>query len=428
MIIHVVQKGDTIQSIAEQYRVLPERLILENELSNPDQLVVGETLVILYPKVTTTVQEGDTLESIADKHDVTVMQLLQNNAYLSNRQYIYPGETLVISYQDTKKAVISVNGYVYPFVDLAILKKTLPYLTYLTIFSYQVSEQGEIFNIEDEQLIELAKNFGVAPVMMVAAGETLTEESNVTHSILMNPLSQDQFIDSLLIILKSKGYYGVNISTPYIYPEDRARYVQFMEKFSSRISREGIKVFNSFSLNAFDILTDVIYEDLEYDKIGQMVDYTMLISYEWGYIPGLPTGIISNDTVRQFITYMTQKIPPEKLMIGISTIGHLWVLPYEAGISRGLAINYSTAVELAYDNDAEIQYDYNTNSAYFQYISTDEYIARFRDARSMDAWVNYVFEFGLNGCGIWNIMNFFPQLWLVINSQYEIEKVFINRY
>lgn len=423
MIIHVVQEGDTIQSIAEQYRVLQERLILENELSDPDKLVVGETLVILYPKIIYTVQEGDTLDSIADKHDVTVMQLLRNNTYLSNRQYIYQGETLVISYQDTKKATISVNGYVYPFVDHAILKKTLPYLTYLTIFSYRVSEQGDLYDIDDEELIRMANAFGVAPIMMVVAGESQAEESNVTHSILMNPVSQEQFIDNLLIILKSKGYYGVNISTPYIHPEDRVRYVEFMKKFSSRISKEGIKVFNSFSLNAFEILTDVIYEGLEYEKIGQMVDYTMLISYEWGYLPGLPTGIISNDTVRQFIIYMTQKIPPEKLMIGISTIGHLWGLPYEAGISKGMAINYSAAVELAYDNNVEIQYDCDTNSAYFQYISIDEYIARFRDARSMDAWVNYVLEFKLNGCGIWNTMNFFPQLWLIINSQYEIEKV-----
>lgn len=423
MIIHAVQEGDTIQSIAEKYRILQERLLLENEISDPDKLVVGETLVILYPKTTYTVKEGDTLGSIANKHDVTVMQLLRNNAYLSNRQYIYQGETLVISYEDTKKSTISVNGYVYPFVDHAILKKTLPFLTYLTIFSYRVSEQGEIYTVEDDEIIQMANAYGVAPIMMVVAGESQAEESNVIHTILMNPASQDVFIERLLINLKSKGYYGVNISTPYIHPEDRSRYVEFMSKFSKRISKEGIKVFNSFSLNTFEILTNVFYEGLEYDKIGQMVDYTMLISYEWGYLPGLPSGIISNDTVRQFIIYMSQKIPPEKIMIGISNIGHLWALPYEAGISRGMAINYSAAVELAYYNNAEIQYDYDTNSAYFQYISPDEYIARFRDARSMDAWTNYIMEFKLNGCGIWNTMNFFSQQWLVINSQYEIEKV-----
>lgn len=30
-----------------------------------------------------------------------------------------------------------------------------------------------------------------------------------------------------------------------------------------------------------------------------------------------------------------------------------------------------------------------------------------------------------SGVGIWNIMFYFPQMWLVINSQYEIEKVLI---
>jgi spore germination protein len=56
MIIHVVQPGETTSEIAMQYGISEERLILDNEIQNPDNLAVGKTLVILIPKVTHMVQ------------------------------------------------------------------------------------------------------------------------------------------------------------------------------------------------------------------------------------------------------------------------------------------------------------------------------------------------------------------------------------
>lgn len=40
------------------------RLIQDNQLPDPSQLVVGQTLVIQYPRSTCTVRSGDTLFSI----------------------------------------------------------------------------------------------------------------------------------------------------------------------------------------------------------------------------------------------------------------------------------------------------------------------------------------------------------------------------
>jgi spore germination protein len=35
---------------------------------------------------------------------------------------------------------------------------------------------------------------------------------------------------------------------------------------------------------------------------------------------------------------------------------------------------------------------------------------------------------GITGTGIWNIMNYFAQMWLVINSQYQITKLMPEIY
>ena len=56
MDIHVVQKEDNIYTIAEQYGVSSERLLIDNDLTAPGNLVVGQALVIVYPQKTYQVQ------------------------------------------------------------------------------------------------------------------------------------------------------------------------------------------------------------------------------------------------------------------------------------------------------------------------------------------------------------------------------------
>lgn len=176
MTIHIVQSGETIYSIADRYGVSVDRLILDNGILKPSRLVVGETIVILRPEMSYTIQEGDTLASIADKHEVTVFQLLRNNPYLSDREYIYPGETIVISYEEDKIRTIATNAYVYPFVDMNTLRRTLPFLTYLTIYSYEVTREGEINDIDDIEIIQTAKAYGVVPIMILMEESQSIEE------------------------------------------------------------------------------------------------------------------------------------------------------------------------------------------------------------------------------------------------------------
>ena len=55
MDIHVVKSGDTLYSIALQHGVPMSQLILDNQLPEPDRLVVGQAIVIQYPEQTYTV-------------------------------------------------------------------------------------------------------------------------------------------------------------------------------------------------------------------------------------------------------------------------------------------------------------------------------------------------------------------------------------
>lgn len=429
MNIHVVQQGETITLIAERYGVPIDRLILDNGLQNPYNLVVGQSIVIVYPDMTYEIQEGDTLESIARIHNVSVLQLLRNNPFLSDRDYLYPGETLVISYGEKKKR-ISTNGYANPFINRDILRKTLPYLTYLTIFGYIATENADIIEPEDTELISMAKQYNVAPVMLLS---TLTfrglGSAEAAYNILYNENIVNRYIYNISSTLRRKGLYGVSFIYSFLTSDNVEIYNSFTRKITERLNQEGFVVFTSIP-PMFTVETNVItFERINYMGIGSYTNQLVVMNYNWGYNFGPPMPVESVYMMRMFLEYLITMVPQNKMVIGIPVLGYDWQLPYEIGVTRANSVTNEAVINLAIQTGAEIQFDEVSQTPYFEYI---EYIAGiprknivwFIDARSIEALQGLLIEYNLPGISIWNIMTYFPQLWLIINSQYDIETVF----
>jgi spore germination protein len=412
MIIHVVEYGDTIYSIANYYGVSDQKLKIYNNLSNIDSLVIGEALIILIPETTYTVQEGDTLLQIAETYDTTVIELLRNNPELSDHQFLYAGDEIVIRFLDKKEHTIATNGFAFPFIEEDTLRKTLPYLTYLTIYSYTVNANGELNTLDDEKVIKVAKEYGTEPIMMIIPASHNNDEAiDVVSSIISDKAIEDRFIDEILLTLTTKGYSGVSFHTPYIHPRYRENYRRHALKMLERITSAGYKVIDTYEtpILGFD------YKFMTDDLSG-----ITLIVYEFGFSDGVNLGTICMESYRRIVSDFTKMVPSDKISFGLPLQGYLYKLPFIAGSSQGRAISYRAAIELAAQNNAQITYDSLTNSVSFIFYSGDEFLVRFWDARSYEVFLKLVPEYNLYGVGIWNIMQWYPQLWMIATVQYTI--------
>ncbi len=426
MIIHVVQPGETITSIAELYNLPAGRIILENEIKNPSNLAIGQTIVIVYPLLTHTVQEGETLESIAVMHDVTIMQILRNNPYLSDRNNLYTGETITITNETDKIGSLSVGGYVSSYVDRNILRKTLPFLTFLTVFDYRVDANGNINVLNDQDIVNMAKEYGVFPMMLVS---TISERGvgslETALAILNNPDAQDNMIDNIIATIKAKGFYGLNQYFQYIYPETKNLIESFIIKMSTRLKNEGLRYTVTVTPRVDIERTEITYETIDYSAIYQYVDAILLLSYEWGYSLEPPTSVTPINIVREIINQAVNMAPPDKFVLGMPVIGYDWELPYIPGYTVANAITFDIAIQIAADNGVPIQFSEVAAASYFFYYNVDGTLHNiwFKDARSIDRLTRLIPEYGLQGVSIWNNMYFFAQMWLVINNLYDIEKL-----
>ena len=98
---YVVQRGDTLYQIATRFDTTVERIVEENNISNPNLIYPGEVLRITnvdnqVRNIEYVVVRGDTLSQIARKYGTTVQSIVENNN-ISNPNLIFPGEILNLS-------------------------------------------------------------------------------------------------------------------------------------------------------------------------------------------------------------------------------------------------------------------------------------------------------------------------------------------
>ena len=240
MVIYTVRQGDTLYHIAGRYGVSVQSIQDDNMLSDPSRLVPGQTLVIIKPQISYTVQQGDTLSSIARQYGVSLNTLWRNNPILGGKSELRVGQQLKIKLPLPTGGVVRVNGYTYPNIDRDVLRRTLPYLTYLTIFTYGYDESGRLLPIEDEDLISIAAEYGVLPVLHLSSLNPDGKFSTAQATKLLNDTEmQEVLFRSLISTLQSKGYAGVDVDFEYVGSENAQAYVAFVQRLHDQLSPLG---------------------------------------------------------------------------------------------------------------------------------------------------------------------------------------------
>jgi len=425
MIIHVVRPGDSIYSIASRYGVSPQKIISDNELEDPGSLVPGQTIVVLEGTRNHTVMPGESIYQIASRYGVSVESIIAANPAITDPSLIYPGQVIIVPPRTIAFGTIDVNGYAFPNINREVLAKTLPNLTYLSIFSHQVRADGSLADIPDGPLISMAREARVAPLMVI----TNIEEgggfsSDIAHSVLTNQEAQDNLVGNIIDTLQRKNYYGLDIDFEYIYPYDRGSYNNFLRRITETLHNMGYIVTTALAPKIAADQPGLLYAAHDYPVHGELADHVILMTYEWGYTYSPPMAVAPINEVRRVLEYAVTAIPNEKILMGIPNYGYDWTLPHVQG-TAARSISNVRAVNLARDTGATIQYDQEAQSPFFYYYGSDgrRHVVWFEDARSILAKLTLANEFLLGGVSYWTINQYFPQNWLVLNSVYNVRKV-----
>ena len=393
------------------------------------------------------VQRGDTVDSIAEGYGVSVETIIRNN------QIVYPyelalGQALFIDL-GTRQPYRSLRstGYAYPYINETVLADTLPYLSELAIFSYGFTTAGELLPpaLPDDWMIAMALQNGTAPILTLTPLDEQGPFSNyLIHNVVQNQEAVNLLIDNLLTVMTERGYQGVDIDFEYILAEDRDAFTDFVWQVAERMRANGYHTSVALAPKTSADQKGVLYEGKDYRALGEAADHVLLMTYEWGYTYGPPMAVAPLNQVRRVVEYAVTEIPPQKIDLGIPNYGYDWPLPFVRGETMATSIGNIQAVRIAIEQDAPIQFADVAQSPFFTYlqagnnapqsggggntiavpedIAVVEHEVWFEDVRSLQGKFDLIREFELGGCGYWQIMRWFAANWELLYKNFFIEK------
>lgn len=427
MLIHVVKPGDCIWCIGKKYGVDYNSIIEANQLQDRNSLVVGEALIVPEGERTYIVKPGDSIWSIARKYSVSVENLLKLNN-ISNTQMLMPGMEIRIPGGTEENIEIEVNGFIIPSTsekERDVVNSTAEYLTYITPFSYHVNEDGSLTPLNDQVIISTAKNYGTVAMLCISNISDGGFNTELIGKILNNKETQQTLINNIAATINSKGFYGVIVDFERIPPEDRVKYNDFLRALVNRMHQQNYLVATALAPKTSGTQSGPWYEAHDYSENGKIVDFVILMTYEWGWSGGPPRAVAPLNEVLKVLNYAVTVIPRNKIIMGIPFYGYDWTLPYVPGGKFAEAIGNKEAVERAEKYGAQIKYDYIAQSPNYNYYdeNSKEHVVWFEDARSIKAKFNIVKQYHLRGVSYWALGNAFPQNWALLNNMFEVKKL-----
>ena len=426
--IHVVKQGDTLFAIANTYGTTTEALIAANELDAPNQLVIGQALVIPIVGQFYFVQPGDSLFAIAQAFGIPYQELAQINHIQPNAP-LSVGERIYIP--PRTKSDLTALAYIEPFGSTVsetlqnAATKTTPYLTYLALFSYSLNRDGSLNPPPINNLTQIAASNQAALSMVVTNLEEGAFSTELIHIILTVQAVQNNLLDQIINIATEVGFKDVHFDFEFISPEDREAYNNFLRKAQERLSQAGLLMSTALAPKTSSTQQGLLYEAHDYAFHGEISDFVVLMTYEWGYSGGPPMAVSPINEVRKVVEYAITEIPVDKILIGQNLYGYDWTLPFVEGGEQARALSPQQAIALARQQNVAIQYDETAQAPFFKYYDSNgsQHEVWFEDARSIQAKFDLIKEFNLLGIAYWKLGLAFPQNWLLLRDNFNITKL-----
>lgn len=422
--IHVVKRGESVYEIGKLYGVPYEDIAAANELEDDNKLAVGQALVIPTTGFFYTVRPGDSLYSIGVRYGLTAERLAEING-ISPSQTLQAGQRLYIPQQS--KTPIDSLLYVEPRnpvteVMVAEVRKRAGDLTYLAMFSYEAQRDGSLKAPMTNDILRIASNAGAVNMMVITNLEEFAFSADLAHALFTDQQAQNKLIQNALNIAKTAGYQDIHFDFELLYPEDRELYNQFLRNARDKIHQAGLTLSTALAPKSGPVMTG-IYGAHDYRAHGEICDFVVLMTYEWGYTYSAPQAVSPIGPVTRVVEYAVSEIPRNKIFLGQNLYGYDWSAPFGQSIPA-VAISPQMAVNLAIDVHAEIEYDSAAEAPHFTYYDAKgtEHEVWFEDARSINAKFDLLKRFGLRGIMYWKLGLSFPQNWLLLTDRFTIRK------
>ena len=389
-----------------------------NDLTT-DSLVVGQDLLV--PTDLYIVQPGDSLYTISQMSFVSIQKIRLFNGIHSDTLMI--GTRLYLP----PRTKYSAENFSYltlstPERNTSLIENFAPINTFLGIFEYHVLKDGSLSTLDDQRVIQTARENRVAPLAVVTNLTSTGFDPELTRQVLGSTEIRNRVIENIYQLVKNKNYAGVNIDFEQVPEELRDLYTGFLHTLRARLKPEGY--YTSVAVPPKTSNDIPWLKGYDYGGIGASVDFVFIMAYDFHEASSQPGPVAPITEVRNTIQFVLQQMNRNKIILGVPRYGYDWTMDNGNAVSAR-AVSVAEAVENAMIAQVPISYSTEYQQPFYQYWDTNgqRHIVWYEDSRARVEKLELVVEYRLKGAGAWQLGLHFPQSAVLVEEFFNTKKV-----
>lgn len=306
---------------------------------------------------------------------------------------------------------------------IASLQKNADKIDILAPQFYTISSKMKLVGKLSPSLKEIIsqKNLKVMPLVT-----NYGFNQSIVHNLLTSPKDQDAIIAGFIYVAKKNNYIGWQFDFENINYSDKDLYSEFVEK-TAKALRE-----NDFILSVAAVSRSVDYEDtdffknwsgvFDYVRLSNAVDFISLMTYD---DPKSVGPVASTPFVNEVLSYVGNKIPPEKLSLGIPLYNWGWRTDQSERVVSNGTHNDLSYIRSNFDHD--LDFDSALGASCLTYFwQNKEYQIWYQDEQSFKSRLDIVEKNNFRGFSAWVLGIEDPSIWNLLNKDYQLSDLQFN--
>ena len=289
--------------------------------------------------------------------------------------------------------------------------------------SFSVDEEGYVEGGVPPKVLEIARRANVAVMpLLVNPGF----DRDAASSLLRSRSAQQRAVACLARLAERYNFVGWQLDIEYIDPQDKGYYTQFVQRAAARLHREGrllsIAVVPRFSDAYPDVDPGREFHGGEwgapYDfrALGRVVDFMTLMTYDHHSSATPPGPVAGYDWVKAALEYATERVPRQKILLGIPFYGREWVQSGDDTSAHSLS--FADAQDRLEQWQVAGLWDERWRTPWFQYSDTDGlHTGWYENSKSLEAKLGLMQEYHLRGFAAWRLGVEDPAFWTLVTEK-----------
>ncbi|HEY4991936.1 MAG TPA: glycosyl hydrolase family 18 protein [Nakamurella sp.] len=279
-------------------------------------------------------------------------------------------------------------------------------------WSYAVTADGSVQLQPDLQpaseqaLTARLHELGIKVIPTVANTTAGLWNSATVSKVINDPALRRVHIQSIVSLIESAGFDGIQIDYEELAADDRASFSAFVTDLAEAVHQVAKVLYVTVHVKEDDAGYDARNRSQDYAAIGKAADKVCLMAYDWHWSTGPSGPIAPYDWVQRVLTYSVTQIPADKILLGVGLFGYDWVG------TTATSLTWRQVVALAGQYRVDEAWDVGAQSPHFSYtVQGVNHEVWYENSRSAAAKFDLARDYRLGGVELWRLGGEDPAVW-----------------